>query len=152
MLLSFCVLFIACSKETSNQARSTVLSNSILVVKGVLDLQTRDANVASLGIINHRSSYQLCGTSGADLLWPVVLPLSDSSVFPSQILIEGDSLSVEVYLDTTFKKNYNITLVVKEDNVTVDSLSVPNKWELEGKFVFHSGSQYNVSATVQSFM
>ena len=147
--LAIFILLAACGKDSVYQHGSTILSNSTLVVNGSLDLQTKNANIASLGIVNYRSSYELCGTSGNDLLWPIVLPLSDSTVFPSSILSEGDSLSAEVDLDTTFKKVYNISMIVKENNIIINNLSVFNKWHLERKFVFHNGSNYQFSAIVQ---
>jgi len=150
-LLPVFLLLFSCSKDSSYQSSkpSAPLSNSMLIVDGTLDLQTSDANVASLGIVNYRSSYELCGTSGTDLLWPVILPLSDSSVYPSSILIEGDSLSAEVYLDTTYKKNYNISMSITENAVLVNSQTVFSKWNLTRKFAFHSGSKYECTVTVQ---
>lgn len=147
--LAFLLFLAACTKDSSYQSMPTTLSNSVFVVSGSLDLQTNNANIASLGIINYRVSYELCGTSGSDLLWPIVLPLSDSAVFPTSILAEGDSLSAEVELDTTYKKLYNITMVVKENNVVINNLSVFNKWSLKRKFIFHNGSAYQFTATVQ---
>jgi hypothetical protein len=149
-LLPMLLLLASCSKEDSSlQNRPVTLSNSTLVVSGSLDLQTSDANIASLGVINYRSSYELCGTSGSNLLWPVVLPLIDSIIYPSTILAEGDSLSAEIYLDTTYKKTYDsITLVVTENNIIVNNLSVFKKYSLTRKFVFHNGSKYQFSATV----
>jgi hypothetical protein len=148
-LLPLLILLAACNKESSFQSTPVPLSNSTLVVNGSLDLQTNDANIASLGIINYRSSYQLCGTSGSDLLWPVVLPLSDSAVFPSSILAEGDSLSAEVYLDTTYKKNYNISMSITENAVLINSQIVFSKWNLTRNFAFHAGSKYECTVTVQ---
>jgi hypothetical protein len=147
--LPFLLFLAACTKDSSYSREATTLSNSVFVVSGSLDLQTNDANIASLGIINYRVSYELCGTSGSDLLWPIVLPLSDSATFPTSILAEGDSLSAEVELDTTYKKLYNITMVVKENNVVINNLSVFNKWSLKRKFIFHNGSAYQFTATVQ---
>jgi hypothetical protein len=149
-LLPVFLLAVACSKDSSYQSTKPVtLSNSVLIVTGSLDLQTNDANVASLGIINYRSSYELCGTSGSDLLWPVTLPLADSAVYPPSILADGDSLSAEVYLDTTYKNAYNITLIVQENNIVVNNLTVFKKSSLARKFVFHNGSSYQFTATVQ---
>jgi hypothetical protein len=155
-VLPFLLLLAACSKDSSYQDKTTTLSNSpvtlansTFIAIGSLDLQTDNANVASLGIINYRSSYELCGTSGNDLFWPVILPLADTAVFASSILAEGDSLSAEVDVDTTFKKSYNITLVVKENNIIVNNLSVFGKSFLERKFAFHNGSTYQFTATVQ---
>jgi hypothetical protein len=147
--LPFLLFLAACTKNSSYQSVPITLSNSVFVVNGSLDLQTYNANTASLGIINYRVSYELCGTSGSDLLWPVVLPLSDSAVFPTSLLAEGDSLSAEVELDTTYKKLYNITMTVKENNVLINNLSVFNKWSLKRKFIFHNGSVYQFTATVQ---
>lgn len=144
------ILLVSCSKDASFQnSRPVTLGNSTLLVNGSLDLQTTNANIASLGIINYRSLYELCGTSGDNLFWPVVLPLTDSAVFPPSILADGDSLSAEVELDTTFKKNYNITMIVKENNVIVNNLTVFSQSSLKRKFVFHNGSAYEFSATVQ---
>lgn len=155
-VIPFLLLLAACTKENSFQTQtttlsngSTTLSNSTLIATGSLDLQTDNANIASLGIINYRSSYELCGTSGNDLFWPVVLPLADSAVFAPSILADGDSLTAEVDVDTTFKKNYNITLVVKENNVVVNNLSVFSKNFLSRNFAFHNGSTYQLTATVQ---
>jgi hypothetical protein len=149
-LLPVLILLAACSKDASYQnSKTATLSNSTLIVNGSLDLQTNNANIASLGIINYRSSYELCGTAGSDLLWPVVLPLSDSIVYPGSILTDGDSLSAEVYLDTTYKKSYNISLTVEENNVIVNNLQVFNKDSLTRKFVFHDGSRYVFTAIVQ---
>jgi hypothetical protein len=148
-ILPFVILFAACTKESDYQSKPATLSNSILVVDGSLDLQTSNANIASLSIINYRASYELCGTSGSDLLWPIILPLADSSVYPSSILSEGDSLSAEVMLDTTYKKSYNISMIVEENNVIINNLSVFDKWSLSRKFIFHNGSKYQLIATVQ---
>lgn len=150
-LLPVFLLLFSCSKDSSYQSSkpSTPLSSSMLIVDGTLDLQTSNANIASLGIVNYRSSYELCGTSGSDLLWPVILPLSDSSVYSSSILEEGDSLSAEVYLDTTFKKNYNISMSITENTVLVNSQTVFSKWNLTRRFAFHSGSKYECTVTVQ---
>lgn len=152
----FLLLLVACNKENSLQNQTTTLSNSstslansTLIATGSLDLQTDNANIASLGIVNYRSSYELCATSGNDLFWPVILPLADTAVFAPSILAEGDSLSAEVDIDTTFKKNYNITLVVKENNIVINNLSVFSKSFLERKFAFHNGSTYQLNATVQ---
>ena len=147
--LPLIILFAACTKESNYQGKPSILANTILVVNGSLDLQTSNANIASLGIINYRASYELCGTSGSDLLWPIVLPLADSSSYPSSILSEGDSLSAEVMLDTTYKKSYNISMIVKENNVIINNLSVFGKWSLSRKFIFHSGSKYELMAIVQ---
>jgi len=147
--LPLILLFAGCTKESGYQSKPATLSNSILIVNGSLDLQTSNANIASLGIINYRASYELCGTSGSDLLWPIVLPLADSSSYPSSILSEGDSLSAEVMLDTTYKKSYNISITIKENNVIVNNLSVFGVWSLSRKFIFHNGSKYEFMATVQ---
>jgi hypothetical protein len=150
-LLPVFLLLLSCSKDSSYQANkpSTPLSNSLLVIKGTLELQTSDANIASLGIVNYRSSYELCGTSGSDLLWPVSLPLSDSSVYSSSILAEGDSLSAEVYLDTTFKKNYYISMSITENTVLVNNQTVFSRWNLTRNFAFHTGSKYECTVTVK---
>ena len=155
-VLPFFLLLVACTKEDSYQPQTTTLSNSpvtlsnsTLIATGSLDLQTINANVASLGIINYRSSYELCGTSGNDLFWPVTLPLADSAVFAPSILADGDSLSAVVDVDTTFKKSYNITLVVKENNIVINNLSVFSKSVLSRNFAFHNGSVYQFTATVQ---
>ncbi len=155
-VLPFLLMLAACTKESSVQNQtttlsnpSTALSNATLTAYGTLDLQTDNANIASLGVINYRSSYELCGTSGNDLLWPVVLPLADSATFAPSILTDGDSLSAEVDIDTTFKKNYTITLVVKENNVVVKNPTVLNQHFLDTKFAFHNGSRYDFTATVQ---
>jgi len=148
-ILPLLFLFAACTKESGYQNKPVVLSNALLIVNGSLDLQTNNANIASLGIINYRSSYELCGTSGSDLLWPVVLTLADSSAYPSSILSEGDSLSAEVMLDTTYKKSYNISITIKENSVIVNNLSVFGTWSLTRKFVFHNASKYEFVATVQ---
>jgi hypothetical protein len=149
-ILPILILLASCGKDSSFQnSRPVTLANSTLLVNGSLDLQTDNANIASLGIINYRSSYELCGTSGDNLFWPVVLPLIDSAVFPASILADGDSLSAEVELDTTYKKYYNITMIVKENNIIVNNLSVFSQSSLKRKFVFHNGSSYDFSATVQ---
>jgi hypothetical protein len=147
--LPLIILLAACTKESGYQGKPVALSNSILVVDGSLELQISNANIASLGIINYRASYELCGTSGSDLLWPISLPLADSSVYPSSILSEGDSLSAEVMLDTTYKKSYNISMIVKENNVIINTPSISGKWSLSRKFIFHNGSKYQLTATVQ---
>ena len=159
-LLAVLLLLTSCVKESSYQ-RITSFSNpasasspasvstSTLIVSGSLDLQTKKAKIASLGIVNYRSSYELCGTSGNNLLWPIVLPLSDSAVFPNAILTDGDSLSAEVELDTTYKKNYTINLIVKEDTITINTSTVANSWYLRKKFVFHNARRYKFLATVQ---
>ncbi|HLK27517.1 MAG TPA: hypothetical protein VKT28_02975 [Puia sp.] len=143
------LLFVSCAKDSSYQTPiTTSLPTSLLIAKGSLDIQTKNANVASLGIVNYRSSYELCGTSGEGLITPIILPLSDSSSFPSTILQEGDSLSAEVELDTTYKKNYTINLIVKRDTTTIDNFSVVNGSVLRKKFVFYNGHSYQFLATV----
>jgi hypothetical protein len=156
-LLAALLLLASCTKDSSLQdsgyqtSRSTVtsLTSSVLVAKGSLDLQINDAGIASLGVVNYRSLYQLCGTSGEGLVTPIDLPLSDSSTFSTSILRDGDSLSVELYLDPYVVKNYNLSVVVQENGVTVINDSLTNSLWLSGKFVFHNGSSYTILGNVQ---
>jgi len=151
----------ACSKDSNTlepivnskpplPSKPVTLSNVTLVINGTLDIQTTDVNEASLGIINYRSSYELCGTAGTNLLWPVVLPLSDSSNYSSSILMDGDSLTAQLSLDTTYRKSYDsISLVIYENNVSVQNQTYFSPFINSLNFVFHEGSKYRVTATVK---
>ena len=126
------------------------LGNVTLVINGSLDIKTTGVNVASLGIINYRSSYELCGTAGTDLLWSVQLPFSDSSTYSPSILMNGDTLTAELAIDTTIRKSYDtISLVIYENNVSVQNQLYFSPFINNLNFVFHEGSKYKVTATVK---
>lgn len=154
-ILPIFFLFAACNKEISKDYNAATTSNtntlsaSTLVVNGSLDLQTAGVNVASLGVVNYRSEDELCGTAGSDLLWPVNLPLADSSVYPLSALQDGDTLTASLYLDTTYSKKYNISITILENNILVNNQTVYHRGSFLRNFVFHNGSKYEVSATVQ---
>ena len=151
----------ACTKDSNSlepvvdskpavPTKPVVLGNVTLVINGSLNIKTTGVNEASLGIINYRSSYELCGTAGTDLLWPVTLPLSDSSTYSPSILMDGDSLTVQLALDTTYNKSYDtISLVVFENNISVQNQLYFSPFINNLSFVFHEGSKYKVTATVK---
>jgi len=161
LLAVLLLLASACTKDSNSlepivdskpavPTKPVILGNATLVITGSLDIQTTGANEASLGIVNYRSSYELCGTAGSDLLWRVVLPFSDSSTYSPSILMDGDTLTAELSLDTTVRKTYNsITLNIFENNVSIQNETYFSPYINTLNFAFHEGSKYQVTATIK---
>lgn len=141
------IIMIACTKD-SDLNKPTTLGSSTLIANGSLDLQTSSANIASLEIVNYRSSFELCGTSGENLIRPVILPLSDTAVYPANILMDSDSLSAEIYVDSTLQRNFSISLKIIENLDTI-SIANANGLSLKTKFRFNAGSSYKFLGDVK---
>jgi hypothetical protein len=144
------VLLTSCVKNSSFEPAPTIASSptTTLIASGSLDIQTDNANIASLGIVNYRSSYELCGTSGEGLITPIILPLQDSTVFPNSILRDGDSLSAIIQLDTTFIKSYSIKLIINQNGSTIFSKVSTDVTGFSQNFLFSNGNRYEFLATV----
>jgi hypothetical protein len=141
------LLLVSCAKDSSYTASPDTTSNStsIFIATGSLDIQVNNAGDASLGVVNYRSSYELCGTTAEGLFSHEILPLSDSATFPASILEDGDSLSAEVDMDN----NYNISLTIKQDTATIATSANSINGILRQKFLFQNGHKYQFIATVQ---
>jgi len=144
------LLLTSCVKNTSFEPVPVIASSptSTLIADGSLDIETNNANIASLGIVNYRSSYELCGTSGEGLITPIILPMQDSIVFPNSILRNGDSLAAIIQLDTTYVKTYNIKLTINQNGTTIFSTNLIGVTGFSQNFQFNNGDRYEFLASV----